>query len=111
MSPRSRPDRWRLHVALAVGLAICAVGFAVELHRGLGGHLPAWVYVAEWPVFAVIGATMWWRLLRMDDDEVREAGPAPRETPGSAAAVDDPGLAAWQAYVARLESEQVRDQH
>ncbi len=110
MSPRSRPDRWRLHVTLAVGLTICAVGFAVELRRGLGGHLPAWVYVAEWPAFAAIGAVMWWRLLREDDETGPDAEPAPRVVPQPAAAVDDPGLAAWEAYVARLESEQVDDQ-
>jgi hypothetical protein len=105
MSPRSRPDRWRLHVTLVVGLTICVVGFAVELRRGLGGHLPAWVYVAEWPAFATIGAVMWWRLLR-DDEEGPGDRPASTPVPRSLAPDDDPGLAAWEAYVARLESGQ-----
>ena len=107
MSPRSRSHRWRLHVTLAVGLTICLVGFAVELHRGLGGHLPAWVYVAEWPTFAVVGAVMWWRLLHEEVDA--EPVPAPTPTPVVAAQPTDPGLEAWQAYVARLESAEVVD--
>jgi hypothetical protein len=89
-------------VTLAVGLTICLVGFWVELHRGLGGHLPAWVYVAEWPIFAIVGAVMWWRLLH--DETSAEPGPAPDPPPGNAGLPTDPGLEAWQAYVARLEA-------
>jgi len=87
-------------VTLAVGLTICLVGFAVELHRGLGGHLPAWVYVAEWPTFAIVGAVMWWRLLHEEVDAESVSAPAPTV----AAQPTDPGLDEWQAYVARLES-------
>ena len=109
MSRRSRPNRWPLHVTLVAGLTICAVGFTVELRRGLGGHLPAWVYVAEWPAFAVIGAVMWWRLLREDDEAVVDVEAAPQTVSQPAGAVDDPGLAAWEAYVARLEAGQTGD--
>jgi hypothetical protein len=102
MSPRSRSQRWRLHVTLAVGVTICLVGFAVELHRGLGGHLPAWVYVAEWPIFAIVGGVMWWRLLH---DEIDGEPETPREpAPTDAVQPADPELAAWRAYVSRLES-------
>jgi hypothetical protein len=98
---RPRGERWRLHAALAIGLAICALGFIVELQRGLDGHLPAWVYVLEWPVFGAGGLFVWWRLLR---DDPRE--PAPVDEPFAGA---DPGLDAWRDYVARLESHDPSD--
>ena len=94
-------------MTLAVGLTICLVGFAVELHRGLGGHLPAWVYVAEWPTFAVVGAVMWWRLLQDEVEGEPEPGPEPAHTP--AATPPDPGLDAWRAYVTKLESAEAVD--
>jgi hypothetical protein len=87
-------------VTLVVGLTICLVGFAVELHRGLGGHLPAWVYVAEWPTFAIVGAVMWWRLLHDEADRPAESAKESDAEPPAA----DPGLQEWRAYVARLES-------
>ena len=87
-------------MTLAVGLTICLVGFAVELHRGLGGHLPAWVYVAEWPAFAIVGSVMWWRLLHADADGPSES---PKESEAEPPA-PDPGLEDWRSYVARLES-------
>lgn len=107
MPSRSRSQRWRLHAALAVGLTICLVGFAVELHRGLGGNLPAWVYVAEWPIFAIVGGVMWWRLLHDETADSTESAPEPR--PEVAAGAADPGLEAWQAYVARLQSGEPSD--
>jgi hypothetical protein len=103
MVSRSRTDRWRLHVALAIGLTICLVGFAVELHRGLGGNLPAWVYVAEWPIFAIVGAVMWWRLLHEDAAADSEPSPAP-STASTAPETEDRELEAWRSYVARLEA-------
>ena len=105
MPTRRRSQRWRLHAALVVGLTICLVGFAVELHRGLGGNLPAWVYVAEWPIFAVVGSVMWWRLLHDEEDDEKEPTPSrPPSPPGTEAEPHDPGLEAWQTYVARLEA-------
>jgi hypothetical protein len=84
-----------------IGLAICGAGFVVELERGLGGHLPAWVYVLEWPLFAAGGVFVWWRLLR---DDI--AADAPGEEP---ALGDDAGLDAWRDYVGRLESREAPD--
>jgi hypothetical protein len=91
----------RLHLALAIGLVICLVGFVVELQRGLDGHLPAWVYVLEWPLFGAGGAVVWWRLLR--DDVVVD-------TPDHDVPVgDDTDLDAWRDYVGRLESREASD--
>jgi len=108
MSGRSRAERYRLHVALMLGLALCALGFTVELHRGISGHFAAWAYVVEWPVFALVGAVTWWRLLH----EPREAGSLPTdrsrvdapEAVGGPEPATDPELQAWHDYVARLES-------
>ena len=92
---------WRLHLSLAIGLSICLLGFVVELRRGLDGHLPAWVYVLEWPLFAILGTAIWWRLWH-DEDPLQE--PATQPPQG-----DDPGLDAWREYVARLESGEASD--
>jgi hypothetical protein len=91
-------DVWKLNVALAVGLAVCVLGFVVELRRGLDGNFVAWVYVIEWPLFAGAGAYLWWRLRHEDPTT---------ESSLDRAAVDDPedaGLRAWREYVDRLES-------
>jgi len=96
----SRPRHWRLHVTLAFGLLVCVVGFTVELGRARHGHLPAWVYVVEWPLLAGCGTYLWWRLLHDTDDATPATTP---DTPEIAP--DDPDLAAWQAYVASLPDE------
>ncbi|MBO0866624.1 MAG: hypothetical protein J2P16_16315 [Mycobacterium sp.] len=101
-----RIDWWstsslRLHAVLGLGLAGCAAASVIEWRRALSGHAIAWVYAFEWPLFAVVGTWVWWRLLRGDD-------PAPRRTkPVRKAALPqepDPQLIAWQAYLARLHA-------
>lgn len=52
----------RLHVALLLTLAACAVAFSVELSRALGGNALSWAYVFEWPLLGGFGVYMWWRL-------------------------------------------------
>ena len=58
--------RW-LNITLAVGLIIAGVGFYVETRRALEGHLPAWVYVVEWPLLGFVGFRIWQRLVREDN--------------------------------------------
>lgn len=91
----------RLHAVLAGGLALAGVGTWVEWARALDGHTFAWVYAFEWPLFGVLGTAMWWKLLRTEDDE-----PAAPRRPARANAIapDDPGLAEWQDYLARLHA-------
>jgi hypothetical protein len=60
-----RRKHW-LNITLAVGLMIASVGFFVETRRALDGHVPAWVYVIEWPLLAIIGFRFWQRLIRED---------------------------------------------
>jgi hypothetical protein len=92
-----------LHVTLAAGLTLCVVAFIIELGRGVHGHWGAWVYVVEWPVFAVFGTFIWWRLLHSDERPLKrapEAAAAPK--PATTTEASDPELDAWQAYVERL---------
>ncbi len=86
----------RLHAALVAGLALCAAATWLEWTRAHAGHAVAWVYTFEWPLFAVLGTYLWWRLLHAD---VTTTPPAPREDGGTH---PDPELLAWQAYLDRL---------
>jgi hypothetical protein len=90
----------RLHAILLAGLTLCAVASWIEWTRALDGHLLAWAYAFEWPLFAVLGTGMWWRLLRA------ESRPARRGKRDRAPTVDadDPELLAWQDYLARLHA-------
>ncbi len=89
----------RYHVPLVLGVAVCLFCGWFELTRARAGHTIAWVYVFEWPGFAVAGVAMWWRLLH-DRQPRRPGPPTPRpEEP------DDPGLVAWREYLEGLEQD------
>jgi len=101
----------RLHVGLFAGLALCALGCWVEWRRAFQGHQAAWVYSVEWPLFALMGTYVWWRLLhdhlpgRTKGAAGPPAGRQPREVPlDDGQMLEDPGLAAWQAYLDRLHA-------
>lgn len=98
-SPRIRwlsAPSLRLHAALVTGVALAAGATWLEWTRAREGHAVAWVYTFEWPLFAVLGVYLWWRLLHADDKQRRASNAA-----GTAGAAD-PDLIAWQAYLARL---------
>jgi hypothetical protein len=95
-----------------------------QFHRAESGNALSWAYTFEWPVFAVFAVVFWMKTIR---DEFRPAPPpgpghdvdlpagagAARGAGSPAAAVDapdedDPELAAYNAYLARL-NEQVKD--
>jgi len=105
-SPSSTPgptrvtgvSAWRLHLTLAAGLALCVAAFTFEILRALGGNELSWLYVFEWPLFAVFGTYVWWNLLT-GRDRVGHPGRAGRSAPG----VDREKLAAWSRYVGELE--------
>jgi hypothetical protein len=88
-----RRRRW-LNVTLAVGLMIAGVGFYVETRRALEGHVPAWVYVVEWPLLAVVGFRFWQRLIREDittDSNVESPSDMKRES--------------WKEFSSRTQAE------
>ncbi len=96
-----------------------------QFHRAEAGNALSWAYTFEWPVFAVFALVFWVKTII---DESRPAtagqdeaapldlpgGAAPQRRPGpagpeagDAAAEQDPELAAYNAYLARL-NEQVQ---
>jgi hypothetical protein len=109
----------RLHAALLFGAAVSGTGSWLELRRALGGHQLAWAYAVEWPVIGCFCIVLWWRLLTEREpghrpgaahpvrSGGRSAGPGGSRggrSPGSSTAPDDPGLVAWEAYLAALHA-------
>lgn len=114
-------DALRLHTILIVGLAGSGLATWFEWTRALSGHEIAWAYSFEWPLFALIGIHIWWRLLHQEvTHDASMGGPAtssgartpavsPLVSPAMSASVsaslsEDPELAAWEAYLARLHA-------
>jgi hypothetical protein len=96
-----------------------------QFRRAESGNALSWAYTFEWPVFAVLGVAFWAKTIRdelkppadpggaedvdLPPGVARASGPgdaAGREDGPGAEAEDDPELAAYNAYLARL-SEQV----
>ncbi len=99
----------RLNAAALLGVPVCLVAGGFELSRALQGNVLSWVYAVEWPFVAAYLVFMWRKLVR----EHRGLPAPPREPhPDRAgqrsedAASDDPGLLAWQDYLARLNATQ-----
>jgi hypothetical protein len=96
-----------------------------QFHRAEGGNALSWAYTFEWPIFTIFGVIFWAKTIV---DEWRQQGaaaataqrgldpvgpdsagpelPAGAHTPGVADddAAEDPELAAYNAYLARLNS-------
>ena len=98
-----------------------------QFRRAMAGNALSWAYTFEWPLFAVFAVVFWARTIRDEfrirsgaadvaaasaDAEANAAAalpagvglmrPAPPEEP---AGEDDPALAAYNAYLARLHAE------
>lgn len=103
MSGTGRLPRMRHSVALALPLVLgvpgCLAAGWFELTRARAGHLVAWAYVVEWPLFAVAGAYIWWQL-RPGRTEEGRSGVRP-EPPVDA--TPDAQTVAWQDYVTVLQ--------
>jgi hypothetical protein len=96
-----------------------------QLHRAESGNSLSWAYTFEWPIFAIMGVVFWIKTIRDEfrgvppDGKPGAGDPAAVDFPGAApparggtedgapAEEDDPELAAYNAYLAKL-NEQVR---
>lgn len=116
-TPARRPDPAarrrvrRLHLAALIAIPGSLAAGAFELWRALAGNQLSWAYAVEWPVIAGYGIHLWRTLVReQTEGEGRSArsqgdpSSAPVATPAGVPA--DPGLEAWQEYLARLHASQ-----
>lgn len=90
----------RFHLPFSLAVCCCLLAGWFELTRARAGHTIAWVYAFEWPLFAVLLAVMWWRVVT----ERTNKRPGPPGSAGSGAEIpaDDPGLQAWRDYLAEV---------
>jgi hypothetical protein len=97
-----------------------------QYRRAVGGNALSWAYTFEWPVFTIFGIVFWaktvvdeWKAPDRAARAAREAAtppqpdlslPATAHTSASAEedADDDPELAAYNAYLARLHESRTR---
>ncbi len=99
---------------LALVLFVSFLGFGWwQFERASAGNDRSWGYTFEWPVFAIFVIVMWIKMMR---DELKGAGkdaesePAEPVVPKTEAQLikeaeeEDPGLAAYNRYLARLNS-------
>jgi hypothetical protein len=81
-----------------------------QLHRALDGNELSWAYVFEWPLFAGYAVYMWWRLVHerpaadvtTTPDPADETRDAAAHAPDDVDPTEDPELAAYNDYLARL---------
>lgn len=127
------PARWRFLVSprwLAWHAFVVAAAWGMlwlgdwQFHRAESGNALSWAYTFEWPIFVIFGVVFWAKTII---DEWRQQGaetsrdqatagpdrdadglelPAGAHTPAAYenSAADDPELAAYNAYLARLNS-------
>jgi hypothetical protein len=94
-----------------------------QFHRAESGNALSWAYTFEWPIFAIFGVVFWAKTIRDEfkppaaPAEVERIelpasaglvpGPGSRDGQGSGAGreADDPELAAYNAYLARLNDQ------
>jgi len=98
-----------------------------QFHRAESGNPLSWAYTFEWPIFAVFGVVFWAKTIRDEFKPHTDPGDAPEvELPVGAGASavgagvgaggpgarvaeeedeDDPELAAYNAYLARLNDQ------
>ncbi|GAA2140800.1 hypothetical protein [Actinomadura napierensis] len=100
--------------AIAVLLCGAFIGFGWwQYDRAQAGNDRSWAYTFEWPIFAIFVIVMWVKMIR---DEKAGVSPAPKviEEPAEAAVKraiirqqeeEDPALAAYNRYLARLNSQ------
>jgi hypothetical protein len=115
-----RPRVLAIHLTGAIAIPACLAAGAFELSRALGGNMLSWTYAVEWPLIAAFSVYMWRRLIRERRAEAGDAvsgdgasrglsdgGTTSGAGPGGPADAvgPDPGLQAWQQYVAQLHAQ------
>ena len=109
---------WHAFAVLAVA-GMLALGYW-QLRRAEEGNSLSWAYTFEWPIFAVFGVVFWAKTIR-DEFSPPETDEAPDKAefavgtgsdadtlPGGqrpAAEDEDEDLAAYNAYLARLQTQ------
>ena len=113
---RSAAEVWLSRRALTLHAVVLVVvpGFMAlciwQLHRALDGNELSWAYVFEWPFFTGYAIYLWWRLVHeRPRDGCRNPGGRRRVrsrsrvmAPEGSDRSEDPELAAYNEYLARL---------
>ena len=126
--------RWLgLHAAMiAIVAGFLALGWW-QLRRAEGGNALSWGYTFEWPLFAGFVVVFWIKAMRdeLHEAQAREEGPRPAAAPATAVTLpaslrtprggagptapgdaadedEDEELAAYNAYLSRLNAEASR---
>lgn len=104
--------------ALAITLFSAFLAFGWwQLERAQEGNNRSWGYVFEWPLFSIFVIVMWVKMIRdelSDDEESDEERTAAPVRPLSEAELiqqheaEDEDLAAYNRYLARLNTESHR---
>jgi hypothetical protein len=106
---------WHLAMVVAVG-GMLALGWW-QYRRAMAGNALSWAYTFEWPIFAVFGVVFWAKTIRdeLSPPDTDEAPDRAEYAVGGAAEsrgkelvvweAEDPDLAAYNAYLARLNDQ------
>lgn len=60
------------HALFLVIAGGCGVADYWQVQRALDGNGLSWLYVFEWPAFAVVAAIGWWQLVHDTDEDIAE---------------------------------------
>lgn len=99
-------------------MVACVVGMLAlgdwQWRRAQAGNALSWAYTFEWPIFAIFAVVFWVKTIRDEvhppdlsgspEDGLPAGVPAPAGGGGPDGG-EDPELAAYNAYLARLASE------
>ncbi|MEV5828608.1 hypothetical protein AB0L25_23900 [Spirillospora sp. NPDC052242] len=104
--------------ALAIVLCAAFLGFGWwQYDRAQAGNDRSWAYTFEWPIFAIFVVVMWVKMIRDERNGVESPAPKVIEEPAEAKVKreiirqqeeEDPALAAYNRYLARLNAQSGR---